>query len=127
MADFEQSTTLSKDPQTVFAYLSDVGNLPRYFDKMTSAHAADGEAVHTTADVNGDEVSGEAWFRVDAGKQRISWGSEGPNDYHGDLDVDAAGGGSVVTVRLHTERVDDGSIDSALGQTLANIKSQLGD
>jgi len=59
----------------LFDYLSDVGNLPRYFSRMTSAQPGQGEEVRTTAKMpDGTEAQGDAWFRVDQSAQRIAWG-----------------------------------------------------
>lgn len=127
MGDFTGSTTVDVSASALFDYLSSVRNLPRYFTGMTSAEPGDGEEVHTTAKLpDGREVEGDAWFRVDDGAQRIEWGSEGPNDYHGYVDVTASGDGSQVEVHLHTTRVDDGDADVERGiqETLANIKRQ---
>lgn len=51
MGDYERSTTVSTDPDSLFDYLSDVSNLPGYFAAMKSAEPADGPAVHTVAEV----------------------------------------------------------------------------
>jgi hypothetical protein len=60
------------------------------------------------------------------GSPRLSrppdWGSEGPDDYHGYLDVTGDGGSSSVTVFLHTERHDSGDIDRGIAETLATVK-----
>jgi uncharacterized membrane protein len=128
MGDFTGSTTVDVAPDALFDYLSDIANLPDYFTRMTSARRGDGEEVHTTASLpDGREVEGDAWFRVDDGEQRIEWGSEGPNDYHGHVDVTPSGsGGSTVEVHLHTTRVEDGDsqVDDGIRETLANIKRQ---
>lgn len=125
MGDYEHSTTVTTDPDALFAYLSDVSNLPHYFASMKSAEPAEGAAVHTVADVDGHEVEGEAWFTADAEARSIRWGSEGPNHYSGELRVTGDGDGSRVTVSLHTEHVDGPSIDSGLEQTLAQIKKNV--
>lgn len=127
MADFTGTTSVSVPPATLFDYLSDVGNLPRYFARMTSAVPGDGEEVKTTAKMpDGTEVQGDAWFRVDQGAQRIEWGSEGPSSYAGHLEVRSAGDGSEVEVHLHTTRVPAGSseVDDGIAETLASIKKQ---
>lgn len=126
MSDYEQSTTIAADPDALFAYLSDVSNLPDYFAGMTSAEPADGDTVHTTADVNGTTREGEAWFTAEEEARSIRWGSEGPNHYSGELAVQGAeGGGSQVTVRLHTDHVDGPDIDDGLRTTLAHIKRNV--
>lgn len=127
MGDFTDSTTVDVPPQALFAYLSEVKNLPKYFARMTSARPGDGEEVHTTARMpDGTEVEGDAWFRVSDSSQRIEWGSEGASDYHGSLDVNAAGDGSEVVVHLHTTRVPDGDeqVMGGVRETLASIKEQ---
>lgn len=124
MGDYEQSTTVFADTAAVYDYLSDVANLPTYFARMTSAEPGDSEEVRTTAQVDGQRVEGTAWFRTDDAAKHLAWGSEGPSDYRGDLDVADDPAGCVVTVSLHTERVADGSseVESGLRETLANIK-----
>lgn len=128
MGEFTESTTVDADAQTLFDYLSDVGNLPDYFSRMTSAELGDGEEVHTTAALpDGKKVEGDAWFRIDESAQRIEWGSEGANDYHGHLEVTATGTISSVEVHMHTTRVEDGDpeVEDGLRETLANIKEQV--
>jgi hypothetical protein len=125
MGDYEKSTTVLAPPDKVFSFLADVKNLPTYFDRMTSATPGAGDEVRTTALVDGQEVEGTAWFTVEEDERMLSWGSEGPNDYHGELEVspsDEERGASLVTVRLHTTRVDDGSIDESLLTTLDNVR-----
>ena len=135
MADFTGTTTVSVPASALFDYLSDVANLPRYFARMTSAQPGQGQEVKTTAKMpDGTEVQGDAWFRVDPDAQRIEWGSEGPSEYSGYLDVRPAGNGnadgsadgSEVEVHLHTTRVQPGDrqVQDGVEETLANIKSQ---
>lgn len=125
MGDFSGTITVAASSQALFDYLSDVGNLPQYFSRLTSAVRGDGEEVHTTARMpDGPEVEGDAWFRVDEAAQRIEWGSEGPSEYHGHLDVSPAGDGSSVQVLVHTTRVEDGNqvAQDSVTETLDNIK-----
>ncbi len=121
MGDYEQNRTVNAPADELFDYLADIGNLPRYFSAMTSAEPADGEAVHVTATVNGTSHDAEAWFRVDRDRRHLDWGSEGPNDYRGRLDVTADGDGSQVTVTLHSNVGDDDRINQGLTDTLAEI------
>ena len=77
MGDYEQTTTVSADADALFRYLSDVNNLPDYFAAMKSAEPAEGDAVHTVAEVDGTEREGEAWFTADAEARSIRWGAQG--------------------------------------------------
>lgn len=125
MADFERSTTVRATPDRLFDYLSDVGNLPHYFAAMKSAETTTGDSVHTVAEVNGDRVEGDAWFTAEDGSRTMRWGSPGPNDYAGELTVAADGGGSRVTVRLHTEHGDPDTVERGLDETLAAVRRNV--
>jgi uncharacterized membrane protein len=123
--DYEQTTTVSADADALFNYLSDVNNLPDYFAAMKSAEPAEGDAVHTVAEVDGTELEGEAWFTADSEARSIRWGSQGPNHYSGELEVVGADTGSEVTVRLHTEHADRDAINDGLVETLQHIKNNV--
>ncbi|HEY2261109.1 MAG TPA: SRPBCC family protein [Streptosporangiaceae bacterium] len=122
MGDYQRSQDVDAPADQLFGYLSEVGNLPRYFTAMTSAEPAGGDAVRVTADLNGTTREGEAWFRIDRERRHLDWGSEGPDDYHGYLDVTGDGESSSVTVFLHTERHDSHDIDRGIAETLATVK-----
>src|SRR3954469_26029854 len=94
MEDYERSTTVDAPADDLFEYLSKVENLPRYFDRMTSARNLPGDEVEVEAKVergdrgsppgvNGERTfGGHAWVRIDADNRTLTWGSEGPHDYH---------------------------------------------
>ncbi len=127
MADFTGITQVSVPTDALFDYLSDVGNLPKYFSRMTSARPGEGPEVTTTAKMpDGTEVQGDAWCRVNKTAQRIEWGSQGQSEYSGYLDVTPSGDGSQVEVHLHTTRVDEGDreVQDGVTETLDNIKQQ---
>ena len=127
MADFSGTTSVASSPDALFAYLSDVGHLPEYFARMTSASPGEGEEVRTTARMpDGQEVQGDAWFRVDRAARTLEWGSEGPSEYSGRLEVRPSGDGSEVEVRLHTTRADDGDaeVQDGITETLAAIEER---
>jgi hypothetical protein len=127
MGDYGRSTTVDLPVDDLFDYLSRVDNLPEYMSRMTEAHSVGGDEVSVEARIDptsGGErtVHGEAWFRIDADHRRLEWGSAGPHDYHGELEVAGAGQGSTVVVRLHTLHDDAEAIDHGLDETLANIQ-----
>ena len=135
MADYERTTTIDAPADDLFEYLSKVENLPNYMDRMTSAKNLPGDEVEVEAkvepqDVGGDSdgektVGGDAWFTIDADHKKLAWGSEGPHDYRGELEVTPDGAGSQVTVRLHTMHEAEG-IEDGIEQTLANIQRIAG-
>ncbi|MBW0088575.1 SRPBCC family protein [Pseudonocardia sp. KRD-184] len=125
MGDHERSATVEAEPGVLFDYLSDVENLPHYFAAMRSAEPAGGEKVHTVAEVEGTEREGDAWFTAEEESRTIRWGAPGPHDYSGELEVTGAASGSQVTVRLHTEHVEDERIERGLEETLDAIKRNV--
>lgn len=122
MGDYEQSRNVNAPAQALFDYLADVRNMPSYFSSMTSAEPAEGEAVQVTAVVDGKERDGEAWLKVDRDRMHLDWGSEGPNNYHGRLDVTGDDAASRVSVALHTDNVEDQRIDQGLTETLDEVQ-----
>jgi uncharacterized protein YndB with AHSA1/START domain len=137
MADYERTSTIDAPAEDLFEYLSKVENLPKYMDRMTSAHNLPGDEVEVEAkvepgDVGGggnsggeQTVGGEAWFKIDADHMKLTWGAEGPHDYSGELEVTPDGASSQVTVRLHTTHEAEG-IEDGIEQTLANIQRIAG-
>lgn len=122
MGDYEKSGSVSAPATQLFDFLSDVGNLPRYFAQMTSAELAGGEAVRVEAVLpGGGHQEGEAWFRVDEEAQRIRWGSEGEKHYSGELYVQGDEQASTVTIRLTTQ-TGGREIDQALSASLDSIR-----
>ncbi len=127
MGDYQHTATVNAEPGVLFDYLADVENLPHYFISMRSAEPAEGDTVHTVADVDGTRREGDAWFTAEHESRTIRWGAPGPHDYSGELTVTGAESGSRVTVRLHTEHVDGGDIVRGLEETLAAIKQNVED
>jgi uncharacterized membrane protein len=123
MADFVASTDVAAPAAELFDYLSQVQNLPDYFDRMTSVTDNGDGTIAATADLGDRTVEGEAWFTVDQDGQALSWGSEGPNNYSGQLRVTGNEEASQVEVTLHTERAGGPEIQQGLERTVAAIKS----
>jgi hypothetical protein len=117
MGDYSGSADAGVPAGQLFGYLSDISNLPRYFTAMTSAEPAGQDEVHVVADAGGATREAEAWFRVDRERRHLEWGSEGPGNYHGSLDVTGDGATASVRVFLHTERAGSGDIGRGIAST----------
>jgi uncharacterized protein YndB with AHSA1/START domain len=110
MKEYEQTQTISGPPDEVFAWLSDVNNLPKYLPPVVdasiegpSAEGTPGQRVRTTLEYpeGGETFDSEGYLAVDEGRKRMEWGAETERDYAGWLEVaDAADGQSQVTVHL---------------------------
>ncbi len=130
MPSYSRTTTIAVDQDTAYAYLSKAENLPEYFPRITKVTTRGGDEVETTAVIEppGEEkqtVHGTAWFTADDGERKVAWGSEGSNDYHGELDFDPDGDAScTVRLTLHSES-DHPGIEESIDETLKTISSTL--
>lgn len=112
----------------LWTYLSDVENLPEYLPQMTSAHRTSDDTVQVTAQIDpsdqpAQEVEGEAWFKVEQEGKTLTWGSEGPNNYEGQLDIDPAGDSTCeLTVRINSERAQAQDVEEGIQRTAEGIK-----
>ena len=129
MGDYERSTSVAVPPARLFTYLADVRQLPAYLPRLTSATPTHDDKVQVTAHIDppdgpARDVESEAWMKIVADGRTLHWGSPGPNDYHGELDVDpgADADTSTLTIRLHTERVDGPSVEDGLAEALEGIR-----
>ena len=87
----------------MFAWVSDVNNLPHYLPPIKSAELKDGgDRVWLKGEIpDQGEFENEGYFRVHEQERRMEWGAEVYRDYSGELSVSENGGGqSTVTVRL---------------------------
>jgi uncharacterized protein YndB with AHSA1/START domain len=109
--EYEQSQTIEAPPEEVFAWLSDVGNLPEYLPPVVasstegpSAEGVPGQRIRTTLEYPGQEersFDAEGYLAVDDSERRMEWGAEAGRDYSGWLTVANRGeGGSEVVVHL---------------------------
>jgi hypothetical protein len=105
MTEYQHTATADVDADELFAFLSHPENLPRYFPEMKVAEPRAGDNVHVEAEVHGERVASEAWLHTDPATRSLTWGAEGPDDYHGELRVTEAGpASSEITVTLHSVR-----------------------
>ena len=146
--EYEQSQAIDAPPGEVFAWLSDVGNLPKYLPPVVdssvegpSAEGVPGRRIRTTLEYPGEgggTFDAEGYLSVDDGERRMEWGAESGRDYSGWLTVANHGeGGSEVVVHLSfgersagpeiEERAPEGSDPLAEGvsATLESIRRQL--
>ena len=122
MGSYRYTGSADFSAERVFDYLADIRNLPRYLPSMTAAEPQGGDRVHVEAKVDGRSESGEAWMRVDRERWRIEWGSEGPNDYHGELEI-SDGGPDRCTIELdlHTTRAEGPEIQQGVQKAVEDL------
>lgn len=87
MSEYEHATTVQASPETVFAFVSDVHNLPRYLPTVHNAMPAAGGKVRVQGEAQGHPYDDDGYLRVDQASRRMEWGSDGEDDYSGWLTV----------------------------------------
>jgi uncharacterized protein YndB with AHSA1/START domain len=109
--EYEQSQAIDAPPEEVFAWLSNVGNLPEYLPPVVdssvegpSGEGVPGQRIRTTLEYPGGEggtFEAEGYLAIDERERRMEWGAEAERDYSGWLTVANHGeGGSEVVVHL---------------------------
>jgi ribosome-associated toxin RatA of RatAB toxin-antitoxin module len=146
MQEYEQSKTVAAPANEVFAWVSDVENLPKYLPPIkdagiegSAAEGSPGERVEMLVEIpDRGEFESEGYFDVDAEARTMRWGAETGRDYTGRLTVAEAGDGQCeVTVHLsfgprsvEGEIQEDSSedrnpLEESLGATLESIRRQI--
>lgn len=127
MSDYERTAKVDSDPDEVFRFLADPGNLPAYVATMSLARPEQAGRLHVAADVQGRHEEGDAQFSADPTGRRIEWGADAQSGYRGSIDVSRAESGSAVHIHLHIEHSrDESEIVKVLDDTVANIERLLG-
>jgi uncharacterized protein YndB with AHSA1/START domain len=146
--EYEQSQTVDAPPEEVFAWLSEVGNLPKYLPPVVDSHVVGpsaegvpGQRIRTKLEYPGEgrgTFDAVGYLAVDERERRMEWGAEAGRDYSGWLTVGNHGErGSVVVVHLsfgeHSagpdieERSPEGRdpLSEGISATLESIRRQI--
>lgn len=100
MPEYEQSAFVNADPQSIFDFVSDVRNMPKYLPTTHHAELQGENRVRVQGEAHGNPYDSDGFLHVDQGDLRMEWGSDGENRYRGWLEIDGDDGGSEVTVHL---------------------------
>lgn len=146
MQEYEQSATVAAPANEVFAWVSDVQNLPKYLPPVKDAGIEGpsegdnpGEKVKTHVEIpDRGEFESEGYLDVDAETRTMRWGAESDRDYSGRLEVAEDGDGqSEVTVHLsfgprsvegeiqEESSEDRNPLEESLSATLESIRRQI--
>ena len=146
MQEYEQKQIVAAPANEVFAWVSDVENLPKYLPPIKdagiegpAAEGSPGERVRMQVEIpDRGEFESEGYFDVDADGRTMRWGAESDRDYSGWLTVSEIGDGeSEVTVHLsfgprsvegeiQEDSGDDRNpLEESLAATLESIRRQI--
>src|SRR3954471_16771380 len=101
MAEYERSRLIQVSEDDVFAFVSDVNNLPVFVPTVQSVEPQKGEEVLIRGEIRGHTFEDEGWFHVEPARHRVEWGDQ-ERTYSGSLTVAAENGGSRVYIHLST-------------------------
>ncbi|WP_216317813.1 SRPBCC family protein [Deinococcus aestuarii] len=101
--EYQGTRRIQASPEEVFAFVSDVRNLPRYLPTTRRAEPQGEERVAVEGEANGHPYQADGRFHKDARNHRLEWGSDGEINYSGTLEVRPDGDGSQVSVKLRFE------------------------
>ncbi len=87
MPEYSDRIDVTASADAVFAFISEVRNLPRYLPTVQGAHSHGTDRVEVDGTANGHQYASAGWFNVDQGARSMSWGSDGENDYAGQMSV----------------------------------------
>lgn len=121
----EHTEHVAASPDSVYAAISDVTNLPRFVPQLTAARPAGAGRVEVDARYEGREQHGEASFATDDTARRIAWGTA--SGYRGWLQVDPDEDGSRLTLFLDTPHAaaNDHDIAATLDAIRMLVESQV--
>lgn len=146
MQEYEKSKPIYAPAGEVFAWLSDVDNLPHYLPPVKessvegpSAPGTPGQRIKLKVEIPGRyETESEGYFSVDEDARHMEWGAEMSRDYSGWLTVEENGEAeSTVTVHLSfgprsvEEEVQEESseardpMEEGIESTLESIRRQI--
>lgn len=100
MPDYSDRIDVGAPADAVFAFISDIGNLPKYLPTVHGAHAHGADRVEVDGKANGHPYASTGWFKVDPASRMMSWGSDGGNDYAGRMTVTGTSQASEVECTL---------------------------
>lgn len=100
---YRRSQRIDAPADQVFAWVSQVGNLPQYLPPVTSAQSTGGDGIRIHVEIpNQGGADGEGYFRANRQARRMEWGATMGRDYSGTLTVAPMGDTqSEVTVEVN--------------------------
>jgi uncharacterized membrane protein len=79
---YSRSQTVDAPADKVFAFVSEIGNLPKYLPPITSAESAGLEQVKLRGEIpDQGTFEGDGYYRVQPSERRMEWGANLGRDY----------------------------------------------
>ncbi|MGO8673261.1 MAG: SRPBCC family protein [Capsulimonadaceae bacterium] len=121
MPEYERSIMIEAPPDEVFAFVSNLNNLPKYLPTTARAEIMDCERTRADVGAGCPPFHADGWFRVDPTEYMMEWSAGMNNNYSGWLEIEELDGLSEVTVHLsfrpHPQAAKP--VDTAIGNDLS--------
>ena len=91
MQEFEQTETVKVASEQVFAFVSEIKNLPQYLPTVRQAELKGGNRIHMQGQAPGASYNDSGFFKADPQQQRMEWGADDGHGYQGWLQVQSRG------------------------------------
>lgn len=130
MAKYERSLLIQAPARTVYEFVADVNNMPKYLPTTQHASMHDGDRVRVEGQNDGQSYVDEGYLHVEEEFKRLAWGAD-EQDYSGWLDVENASDTETkVTVGLsfrdnQDDEVGQQRIEQSLEQALESIRQHV--
>lgn len=138
MSDYERTTPIQAPAESVFAWVSDLANLPRYLPKLHAVEREGEGRIRVSGEAHRERLEAAGEFHSDPERLRMWWSTEGDHRYKGWLQVEPAGDHTDVTVhlffsfddkakqRMAARGYDPGpEIEGGLARALASIRDHV--
>ena len=99
MPDYEASRRIDAEPDDVFAFVSNIGNLPDWLPSVRSASALPDDRVRVQGRIGQTDYADDGVLKIDPQRRRLEWRAD-EEDYNGSLTVSDEIDHSRVWVRL---------------------------
>lgn len=98
--EYERSRRIYASEGDVFAFISNIGNLPNYLPTIQSAEWIAEDRVRLRGKNKGAAFEDDAWLHVDPDRHRLEWSND-ERTYNGSMTVSGNGDGvSKIVVHL---------------------------
>lgn len=132
---YEQSRTIPASAEEIFAFVSDIRNLPQYLPTTKAAQPQQGERVRVQGEAKGHQYDADGYFRYDEANHRLEWGAD-EHYYSGRLEIVPQSADSAeVTVQLSfrggppgadpNEGPSDADINEGIVKALESIENHV--
>lgn len=129
-SDYESSLTVNAPVEKVYAFVSDIKNMPKYMPTTKCAEKAGEERVRVKGSGTGFSYDNEGYLKRNESEDRLEWGSD-EDSYEGWMKVEKIGASeSKVTIHLkfkghEYDRIPCEHVTKGLKAGLESIKNEV--